>query len=284
MEVQCDEPWKVSLARRDWKGRLLQAEGIAWTNSWSSGHATARWGFQARWRSLKPFTKDLEALMFGKWEAMEGSDNGRFGEYVSSFRRRKKWLGAVPRDQSPEVLATIFHLFNLSAPQQCGLEPVFPKNGCDHITTLPGLQSPATSPLRSRAALGISWECRGCPPGWPPAPPLFQAPGSFSLEDPHLSPHLWPPPHLPPTLASPQSPVSKACQTPSFEWMVSHPWEAAHSVRHLVPASLTRLLLILSVLPSILHLPHHVLCCLWLFLCWVPGICQILFMLLLKWL
>ena len=56
-------------------------------------------------------------------------------------------------------------------------------------------------------------------------------------------------PHLPPTLASPQRPVSKACPTPSSEWMVSHPWEAAHSVRHLVPASLTRLLLIPSSPP-----------------------------------
>lgn len=80
----------------------------------------------------------------------------------------------------------------------------------------------------------------------------FQALGPSPLKIP-ISPLISdrPPPHLPPTLASPQSPVSKACQTPSFEWMVSHPWEAAHSVRHLVPASLTRLLLILSVLPSI---------------------------------
>lgn len=39
--------------------------------------------------------------MFGKREAMEGSDNGRFGEYVSSFRRLEKVSGtAMPRDQS----------------------------------------------------------------------------------------------------------------------------------------------------------------------------------------
>ena len=43
----------------------------------------------------------LRALMFGKREAMEGSDNGRFGEYVSSFRRLEKVSGtAMPRDQS----------------------------------------------------------------------------------------------------------------------------------------------------------------------------------------
>lgn len=39
--------------------------------------------------------------MFGKWEAMEGSDNGRVGEYVSSFRRLEGVTGtAMPRDQS----------------------------------------------------------------------------------------------------------------------------------------------------------------------------------------
>ena len=43
----------------------------------------------------------LRALMFGKWEAMEGSDNGRVGEYVSSFRRLEGVTGtAMPRDQS----------------------------------------------------------------------------------------------------------------------------------------------------------------------------------------
>ena len=39
--------------------------------------------------------------MFGKWEAMEGSDNGRVGEDVSSFRRLEGVTGtAMPRDQS----------------------------------------------------------------------------------------------------------------------------------------------------------------------------------------
>ena len=40
----------------------------------------------------------------------------------------KKCLAQQCHETNLEVLASVFHLFNLSAPQQCGLEPVFLKN------------------------------------------------------------------------------------------------------------------------------------------------------------
>ena len=192
----------------------------------------------------------------------------------------KKWLAQQCHKTNLEVLASVFHLFNLSAALNgvaqsqlshwmlwsCTLWPPVP---CDFSSEITGC---------TRGLLRM-WDA---PQGSCLCPPLFSGSESFSLEDPHLSPHLWPSriclqlwllPSAPWTRPAQHPALNRWCCTPGKQPTLSGTWYLPHwpGFSWFCPFS-----------HPFIHLPHEVLCYLWLFLCWVPGICQTFFMLLLK--
>ena len=137
-----------------------------------------------------------------------------------------------------------------------------------------------TSPLRSPSALGVSKNV-GCPPGrLPLSTSLFR---SFSLEDP-LSP-LGPdhPASAPTSGFSPESHFQVPLHTQLCTDGASHlGCSPLHSALGTCPADRASGSVHSPIHSSILS--TRALSYLWLFLCWVSSICQILFMLLPKWL